>query len=177
MLKRIEYIFISALVFFSSCGNEQPQIPANKQPKNYTAENLLEINRVLAEQEEKGIEAYLQKSDIEFTKSPMAFWYHISKQGEGRQIAKGDQVYITYNLKMIDGSVCYTPDDGGDDTIIIGRYDIIKGLDEALLLLNEGGEGTFIIPSDLAFAMIGDQACVGAKKTVIYEIKSIEILP
>ena len=59
----------------------------------------------------------------------------------------------------------------------IGRYDINKGLDEAVLMLNEGGSGQFIIPSGLAFGMLGDLDCVEAKETVIYDIQSVEIIP
>ncbi len=167
------------LLFFSlfSCTNNQPQIPANKLPKDYTKENLLEMNKVLAEKENKDIAAYIENSNQKFTRSPLGFWYFIENPGIGRQIERGNKVHVTYNLKMLDGSVCYTPQHKGNNTIIIGMYDIIKGLDDSLLLLKEGGQGIFIIPSDLAFSTIGDQDCVGSKKTVIYEIKLIEILP
>ena len=159
-----------------SCQQNNPQVPENKQPKDYTIENLLEMNRVLAEKETKEIETFVQQSDSDFTQSPLAFWYHIEYQGDGRALQKGDNVRITYNLKLLNGTICYTPQHKGDKTITIGKFEIIKGLDESLLLLNEGGRGTFIIPSDLAFAMIGDQDCIGAKKTIIYEIKSLEII-
>ena len=167
------FIFI---LLFTGCRNEKPHLPVNKLPKDYTTENLLEMNRVLAEKETKEMEAFVEQSDIYFTQSPLAFWYNIEYQGSGRPIKKGDRVRVTYNLSLLDGTICYTPQNKGDKIITIGKFDIIRGLDESLLLLNEGGRGMFIIPSDLAFAMIGDQDCIGAKKTIIYEIKTLEIV-
>lgn len=135
------------------------------------------MNRVLAEKENREILEYIEKNDTAFQKSPLAFWYKIEKQGEGSPIKKGSKVRVLYTLSLLDGTICYTPENEGDVILNIGRYDIIKGLDDAILMLNEGGQGKFIIPSDLAFGMIGDQNCVGSKRTVIYDIQSVEIIP
>ena len=143
-----------------------------------TKENLLEMNRVLAELEKKNIAEYIAKTDTSFRQSPLAFWYKIEREGKGATLKRGDNVHIRFNLGLLDGSICYTPEHKGEQTITIGRYDINRGLDEALLMLREGGRGKFIIPADLAFGIVGDQDCVGSKRTVIYEIISIEkIIP
>ena len=139
-----------------------------------TKEYLLQLNRALAEFENENIAEYVAKTDTSFRQSPAAFWYKIEDEGNGAALQRGDKVHILFNLVLLDGSVCYTPDNKGDQIITLGRYDIIRGLDEALLMLREGGRGTFIIPSDLAFGMVGDQNCVGSKQTVIYEILFVE---
>jgi FKBP-type peptidyl-prolyl cis-trans isomerase len=139
-----------------------------------TKENLLEMNRVLAELELKNIEKYIAETDTTFRKSPSLIRYKIENQGAGKKLTRGDEVHILFNVRLLDGSVCYTPDHKGDRTISLGRYDITRGLDEALLMLNDGGRGIFIIPADLAFGMVGDGDCIGSKKTLIYEILSIE---
>jgi FKBP-type peptidyl-prolyl cis-trans isomerase len=175
--RKLFFFLFSLILLFTGCHNQKPQIPANKLPKDHTKENLLEMHKALSQKENQDIEAYIQKSELHFTKSPLAFWYNIEYQGDGQPIKKGNNVHITYQLSLLDGSICYTPQYKGDQTITIGKYNIIKGLDQSLLLLNEGGRGTFIIPSDLAFSMTGDQDCIGAQKTIIYQIKSIEIVP
>ncbi|GHT32082.1 hypothetical protein FACS189434_03060 [Bacteroidia bacterium] len=165
-------VFLASVL--SSCGNETPQTPLNKQPRNLTKENLLEMNRVLAELEMKNIEQYVAETDSSFQKSPSLIWYKIEQQGSGKKLTRGDKVHILFNVRLLDGSLCYTPEHKGDRNISLGRYDITRGLDEALLMLNDGGRGTFIIPADLAFGMPGDGDCIGAKRTVIYEILSVE---
>ena len=139
-----------------------------------TKENLLEMNRALAELEKKNVAEYIAKIDTSFQQSSSAFWYKIENNGNGAALQRGDKVQILFNLNLLDGSLCYTPNDKGNQTITIGRYDINRGLDEALLMLHEGGRGKFIIPADLAFGIIGDQDCVGSKQTVIYDILSVE---
>ena len=166
-------IFLMVSIFFS-CRNEKPQIPFNKRPPDMTKENLLEMNRVLAELEKKNIAEYIAKTDTSFKQSSSTFWYKIENGGNGELLKRGDKVHIRFNLSLLDGSLCYTPDNKGDQTITIGRYDINRGLDEALLTLREGGRGKFIIPADLAFGIIGDQDCIGSKQTVIYDILSVE---
>lgn len=176
MYKYILYI-VSLFVLISCSGEQKPQIPINKVPKENIKEELLQMNVVLAQNENKEILAYIKKNKLDVEKSPLAFWYKIEEKGNGKPIKKGTKVRISFNLSLLDGSVCYTPKNKGIKKMTIGKADIIKGLDEALVLLNEGGRAKFIIPADLAFGMVGDQDCIGSKKTVIYDILSVEIIP
>lgn len=132
------------------------------------------MNRVLAELEIKNIEKYVAETDSGFQKSPSLIWYKIENAGTGKKLVRGDKVHIRFNLSLLDGSLCYTPEHKGDRTIMLGRYDIIRGLDEALLMLRDGGSGKFIIPADLAFGIMGDGDCVGSKRTLVYEILKLE---
>ena len=172
-IKKFYYLFFFCIILIS-CRNEKPQIPLNKRPPDMTKENLLEMNRVLAELEVKNIEKYIAETDTNFQKSSSLIWYKIENASTGKKLMRGDEVHISFNLSLLDGSVCYTPENKGDRTITLGKYDIIRGLDEAILMLNDGGNGKFIIPADLAFGMTGDGDCVGAKRTVIYEILEVK---
>jgi len=157
-----------------SCGAKEPQLPANKLPKDYTKENLLEMNVALAQKEEADIKAYLDSVGENMQKSEGGFWYEIKSHGYGDSIRRGDKVEVMYQLSLLDGTICYTPQSGGKKNIVVGRADETKGLDEALLMLKEGGKGKFMIPANLAYGMVGDQKKIGSKKTIIYEITSIE---
>jgi len=165
-------VFLFVFLLFSGCQNDRPHLPFNRLPTDYTTDNLLVINKVLAERELEEIEAFVQQSDFDFTESPLGFWYNIEFQGDGRPIKRGNRVRVEYDLILLDETLCYER----ERTINIGRFEITRGLDEALFLLNEGGRGTFIIPSGLAFGIIGDQNCVGAKRTIIYKILTVEIV-
>lgn len=172
-MKYFCYFFFFCFVLIS-CRNEPPQVPLNKRPKDMTKEYLLELNKQLTEKENKEIAEYIAENNLTFGQSPLAFWYKIESRGEGAPLKKGDEVRILYNLSLLNGKICYTPEYKGDKIIHIGRRDIVKGLDDALLMLNEGGRGKFIIPSSLAFGKIGDGDCVEPHRTVIFDIISVK---
>ena len=177
-MKLYNVIFILAFaVFFVSCREKSPQLPVNKLPKDYTKENLLEMNVALAQKELTDIAAYIDTAAPKMQKTPGGFWYEIKNAGVGDSIVRGDKVKVTYNLRLLDGTLCYTPADGGTKTVLVGHADETKGLDDALLMMTEGTVGDFIIPANLAYGMVGDQKRVGSKKTIIYEILSIEKVP
>jgi FKBP-type peptidyl-prolyl cis-trans isomerase len=171
------FIFLFSFFLLFACVENKPQIPLNKSPKDNLKENLLEMNKMFAEKENQEIESYIKENKLETQKSPLAFWYKIQEKGEGRPIKKGTKVRILFNLRLLDGTICYTPQNKGKKEIVVGKIESTKGLDESLLLLNEGGSGLFIIPSALAFGIAGDQDCVGAKQPIIYEILHVEIIP
>jgi FKBP-type peptidyl-prolyl cis-trans isomerase len=174
MYKNICYIILLLSLF--SCDNQQPQIPYNKLPKSKLKDNLVEMNKLLAEKEDKDILLYIKKNNLDVKKSPLYFWYQIEEKGDGAPIKTGNKVHIMFNLSLLDGTVCYTPKYKGSQDLTIGHVDIIKGLDEALLLLHDGGKAKFIIPSTMAFGIVGDEDRVGSKKTVVYDILSVEII-
>ena len=94
--------------------------------------------------------------------------YVITKTGLKPKPLAGDTVFVNYTGKLLNGKVFDSSIQAVAVTaglnqpgrtyepikFPVGAGQVIKGWDEGLLLLNEGGKGTFVIPSDLAY---GDQ--------------------
>ena len=57
----------------------------------------------------------------------------------------------------------------------VGNATVISGLEEGILLLRQGDRAKFIIPSHLAYGLIGDQNNVGSKTTLVYDIDLVKI--
>jgi FKBP-type peptidyl-prolyl cis-trans isomerase FkpA len=49
------------------------------------------------------------------------------------------------------------------------------GLEEGILLMHKGGKAKFILPSHLAFGLIGDQNKIPGKSTLIYDVNLIDL--
>jgi FKBP-type peptidyl-prolyl cis-trans isomerase len=57
----------------------------------------------------------------------------------------------------------------------VGKGGIENGLEEAILQLHLGDQAVIILPSHLAFGLLGDQKKIPQRATVIYEIDFIKL--
>ena len=62
---------------------------------------------------------------------------------------------MLYEVITIDGTVCYSSDQTGPKTIVIGKGGAEVGVTEGLRLLNKGDVASLILPPHLAHDLIG----------------------
>jgi FKBP-type peptidyl-prolyl cis-trans isomerase len=171
--KTMFFCLCSLFFVFLSCNQAPVQTPANRQAVDSTSLNLLEMNRILAEREQKEILQFIEEKGWKMEVSPIGFWYEIREQGTGKPFVKNDLGHIEYSLSMLDGTQC-----AENAPLIIkkGAGEEPRGIDEALGMLREGGSGRFIIPSNLAYGVLGnDDRCVKSHAAIVYEVKILEI--
>jgi len=96
-----------------------------------------------------------QKLSIRPTQSGLFFLK--VKDGNGRKVVKGDTILVDYEGRFLNGKFF-------DSTIkrhesfqfVYGtEWQVVKGLDEAIGLMEEGEKALVILPSDLAFGISG----------------------
>ncbi len=133
-------------------------------------DQLVNINRELVIKERERIESYIKRKGLDMKMTDAGIWYSISKNGEGDIIKGGDRVRLKYTCSLLDGTKCYSSEQDGDLIVVIGKSDIPSGLDEALRFLKKGAEAIIILPSNLAFGLIGDGDMIPARSALIYEI-------
>ena len=73
------------------------------------------------------------------------------KAGSGGRPVAGDAVLLTYEGRLVDGTLFDAP----PEPVGLGVSDVIPGFSEALLLMNEGGTYRFRIPAALAYGAEG----------------------
>ncbi|MCB0526513.1 MAG: FKBP-type peptidyl-prolyl cis-trans isomerase [Lewinellaceae bacterium] len=95
------------------------------------------------------IEDYLQTNNLEATATGSGLYYIIEQEGTGGHPNLQSNVTVRYKGYLLDGTVFdQTP---GSQTISFKLTEVIKGWQEAVPLLQKGGKGTFLIPSDLGY--------------------------
>ena len=90
-----------------------------------------------------GLEGKTQRTDS-------GIYYTIEKEGTGKNPTATDKVEVHYHGTLLDGTVFDSSVDRGK-TIEFGLQQVVKGWQEAIPLLKEGGKGTFYIPSGLCY--------------------------
>ncbi len=161
------FIIVFAIVTIASCDN----------------------NKELGQEKEKRyLSQYLDSKNIDIEPLSSGLYYISNVEGAGIMPEIDDWVIIQYTAKMINDNVLDTTDE--ELAIINGLYSTlnlygarrislnsiaVKGVQEGLMLMKEGGEGTFIIPSHLAY---GNRTSVGIPPytTLIYDVELIKVI-
>jgi len=133
-------------------------------------EPLIHANKEAVETESEQIQDFLRRHDWKTTETGSGLRYWIYENGDGPMVEKGDVVDLEYTISLLNGDTAYTSREKGNMVFVPGRAQVISGLEEGILLLRKGDRAKFIIPSHLAFGLIGDQDKIGQKNSLVYDI-------
>ena len=167
MIKHFLTILIAGCLFLS-CTKTAPQLPANKGnvvDKNIS--NLMEVNQKLAAKEDSTLMIFATKTDAKFKKSEIGFWYKVDVPTNGELIKDKDICKLLCTSLSLDMKVIQTE----KMQIIIGKKQLVVGLEEGLKLLHKGESATFIIPWYLAYGRNGKGSHIKPYTSIVYQIK------
>jgi FKBP-type peptidyl-prolyl cis-trans isomerase len=140
----------------------------NKKPVDYTEANIMEANRGLVDIENEYIRQYVDSMKLDLDTTNIGIRYKILASNPSGAKAKNQQgVKITYSLRAFDAAEFCSNYTDRTEIVTIGTGDIPRGMDEAVLMLHQGETGEFIIPSYLAYGIVGKGQCI-ASRTPIY---------
>jgi FKBP-type peptidyl-prolyl cis-trans isomerase len=130
-----------------------------------------------AKNAEKGLlQKYLKDNKIN-TKPTASGLYYIEKvKGTGPQIHAGSKVKVHYTGTLLNGKKFDSSRDRGGKPldVEVGKGNVIKGWDEALLHMAKGGRATLIVPSSIAY---GEQemGSIPPYSTLVFDIEVVEV--
>ena len=161
-------IFILACLCVA-CAEKPAQVPMNKKPVDYTEANIMEANRGLVDIENEYIRQYVDSMKLDLDTTNIGIRYKILASNPSGAKAKNQQgVKITYSLRAFDAAEFCSNYTDRTEIVTIGTGDIPRGMDEAVLMLHQGETGEFIIPSYLAYGIVGKGQCID-RKSVVWE--------
>ena len=101
--------------------------------------------------------------------------YMVYENGHGPLAKKDNIVRLNYSVKLLTGELCYSSMKLGPKEFRVGKGGVENGLEEAILFLKKGDRAKIIIPSHLAFGLLGDGNKIPQRSTIIYEIEITNI--
>ena len=96
----------------------------------------------------KEIENHLSSKKITAQKTGSGVYVQVKQQGTGPQAENGKYVLVKYTGKYLDTDSTFQ---SNSYPFQLGKGEVIKGWDEGLLMLRQGGKGTLFIPGFLAY--------------------------
>lgn len=170
----IVFFFISISFMLVSCGNDKP-VQQDNSRKKISADTLISYNKGAARSEEQEIEDFISRYGWDMKKTPTGLRYMIYSHGTGPAAKKEEIASFRYKVRLLNGDLLYSSDKDGMREFRIGHGGVESGLEEGILLLHLGDKGKFIVPSHLAFGLLGDQNKVPPGATLVYDIELVKL--
>ncbi len=129
-------------------------------------------------EEQRKVQLFLETSRDGYTKLDNGMYYLPVTQGTGERPERGNVIRINYSGSFLSGKVFESNYDRGQplEYIYGEQGQVIKGLETAISLMNEGAKAKFIIPSHLAYGEEGSSTgIIPPYTTVIYEIELLNL--
>ena len=124
-----------------------------------------------ADKEMDLLQEYLIENDITTEPTSSGIYYIETLKGSGPEASGGDQCEVKYKGMFLDGEEF----DSGVFTFQLGYGQVIRGWDEGINYMREGGKAILIIPSTMAYGVSGSRSIPGYT-TLIFEVEILSIL-
>ena len=165
-------MFISLLVLWS-CGDQQGHERERKQED--PGKSLEKVNRYLVKSEKEDIENYIRRHGWQMEETGSGLRYMIYEKGTGVRADRGKIAVLEYKVWLINGEQVYSSDEDGPKIFQIGKGGVESGLEEGILLLHAGDKARFIMPSHLAYGLLGDEKKIPPRTAIVYDIELKEL--
>ena len=117
------------------------------------------------------LQEYLIENDITTEPTSSGIYYIETLKGTGPDANGGDRVEVKYKGTFLDGEEF----DSGTFPFSLGYGQVIRGWDEGINYMQEGGKAILIIPSSMAYGSNGRDG-IPPYTTLIFEVELLNIL-
>jgi len=169
----VSLILLPLLLLFVECGTGDSGKTA-KDPSKYK-ESLIKANKKIVEEENEQIGDFVRRHNWQMETTSTGLRMMITNHGIGAKAQTGKTVKLAYVMTLLSGDTVYSALDDGPLIFQVGKGQVISGLEEAILLLRVGDRAKIIIPSHLAFGLIGDQKKIHSKASLVYDMEFISM--
>ena len=151
---------------------EEKEVPVSP---DYVEKHMEGANVLLTMSEEDQIQDYIDRYSLPMNRTGTGLRYYIYKNGSGRKIENNTIVRFNFKVQLLNGYVCYDSKTDGYKEALIGKADVVSGLEEGLKYMREGDSAKLIIPSHLAYGLLGDQDKIPTRATLIYDVEILQV--
>lgn len=170
-------VFVIILIIWSlaACNNASPLDDPPQFDRKMAKESLEKANRVLVNTEEENINDFVKRYGWDMEKTGSGLRYMVYKEGDGPKVMKGRIVSLAYDLRFLTGDIVYSSKEDGLLTFQVGQGGVASGLEEGILLLHQGDRAKFILPSHLAFGLLGDDKRIPPRTVLVYDVEVLDL--
>ena len=163
----------SLLTLLIMACNQKPVSPEKAVTEEPYREQLINVNKKMVITEDELINDFTDRYQWKMNTTGTGLRYMIYSKGEGPAVMPGMEAHIAYSVVLLNGDTCYA---SLDKSFIIGKGKIEPGLDEGLRMMHEGDKAKFILPSHLAFGLLGDRRSIPQKATLVYDVHLLDLM-
>ena len=129
----------------------------NKVTDKRIREQFITANQQLMQKENDEMDYYVKSHKMPFYRTSSGIRYFVYKpSAKGDSIRDSMLVNLDFEVRLLDGTLCYSSKTEGRRTFVIGHEDIESGIHKGLQYLKRGDKALLLIPSPLAHGLLGD---------------------
>jgi len=166
---------VLAGVALNACGKKQKNQPVVVNMNDFE-DPLIKKNREMSKEEKNAIDSYVKRNNFNMIETGTGVRYMIYEKGTGVTANTKDIVLIDFDVRLLDGTLCYSSHQTGAEEFVVDYDNVESGLHEAIKYMHKGDKAIIIIPSHKAFGLAGDQDRIPPMSTVVYNISLLDIL-
>jgi len=170
-------LYLVVVTFTVQCSCDRKKHEPTIQEIRDTEEAMVNVNRMLVQKDRIKILEYIKQNELNMKELESGLWYQIVQEGKGRKVDDQTVVTLTYHLSLLNGTLLYSSDSLGPKQFRVGKGGVESGLEEGILLLNEGSSAIFILPPHLAHGLTGDGNKIPARSVVVYKVELNKVEP
>ncbi len=122
------------------------------------------------------ISQYVKSNNISVTPTASGLYYIETQKGSGAKAEKGKKVQVNYKGYLFDGQV-FDQSKGKPIEFMLGQGSVIRGWDEAISMMSEGGKAKLIIPSALAYGPDGSPgSLITPYCPLVFEVELVKVV-
>jgi len=159
------------MLLFSSC---EEKVKEEKKPEP-TVKDLEDFNRRVQSREKRDIEGYIQRRKWKMELTGTGLRYMIYENGDGEIAKSGQWAFVKYEVKLIDGTLCYKTEGEELGRFLIGRDNVESGIHEGITYMRIGDKAKMILPMHLAHGLTGDNAKIPPQSTLFIDIELVDL--
>jgi len=138
-------------------------------------EPLIKTNKYLIRTEKDDIDDFVRRYKWQMRQSGTGLLYSLDEKNSTKCAVYGDIVKLNYTVKLLNGEIVYDSQKDGAMIFQVGKGGVPAGIEEGILSIGLHDKAKFILPSHLAYGLLGDSKRIPPHSILIYEIEIIEI--
>jgi FKBP-type peptidyl-prolyl cis-trans isomerase FkpA len=169
-------LLTATAMFLASCGQEPGPIRSTANIRMMD-DTLINYNKGAARTEDQEIRDFTARYGWDMITTPTGLRYLIYQRGSGPAAEEGRIAVIRYRENLLTGKLIASSDSIGPKEFQVGHGEVETGLQEAVRLMRTGDRAKVIIPSHLAFGLLGDGNRVPPGAALVYDIELVSVRP
>lgn len=175
LLRGCNILLFSTLIWFMAGCTETPKPAASTSHFRMLDDTVVKYNRGVVMTESQEIDDFARRHRWTMQQTPTGLRFLEYRKGTGSKPEKGDVVVIRYLLQLLNGDTVYTSVNSGPREFAIGHSEAESGLEEGVMLMRTGSRAKLIVPSHLAFGLLGDLKRIPEQAVLVYDIELVEV--
>jgi hypothetical protein len=168
---------IKADSFFYTMSGQIPTFIGSKDVLFFTIRmNDVKTIEDMQIEESEAIKNYIAENNITVTPTESGLVYLETEKGKGAKVENGKTVSVHYTGKFLDGQIFDSSVQRGEPiSFVVGTDPMILGFVEGVLLMNQGGKATLILPSDIAYGQSHPSYPIPPYAPLLFEVEIMEV--